>query len=258
MGLRDTLKQRAALLVDEGAERVNGYVASRGLGPRLAELIALKDDLPVTPQELLVWLVDAVHADEEPARGYDVERIGRRNERIALAVKALPTAGIVAGYVADLYCDAAIVCGVVDTHRLGLSDEEIGARLLVLWGATPDIASAREILAGNTQLLLEQASDKALESWNATSKVAIVKMLWQFRRAGLRVAGERNVRGFIAPRRLVHERMLVAEHQLADWYADPFGGFDHRYWDGAWTEHVSRDGVQLVDPPDERAELPSP
>lgn len=36
----------------------------------------------------------------------------------------------------------------------------------------------------------------------------------------------------------------------ANWYADPAGRFEMRYWNGsAWTEHVSRNGQQFVDPP---------
>jgi uncharacterized protein YxjI len=36
----------------------------------------------------------------------------------------------------------------------------------------------------------------------------------------------------------------------ADWYPDPFGRHEHRYWDGSqWTEHVSSHGRQAVDPP---------
>jgi hypothetical protein len=35
----------------------------------------------------------------------------------------------------------------------------------------------------------------------------------------------------------------------ADWYADPTGGHQLRYWNGgAWTQHVSDNGVQAVDP----------
>ena len=34
------------------------------------------------------------------------------------------------------------------------------------------------------------------------------------------------------------------------WHPDPFGRFESRYWDGErWTEHVSRAGQTLVDPP---------
>lgn len=35
----------------------------------------------------------------------------------------------------------------------------------------------------------------------------------------------------------------------ADWYPDPLGTFDHRYWDGnQWTEHVATAGQQSIDP----------
>jgi hypothetical protein len=36
----------------------------------------------------------------------------------------------------------------------------------------------------------------------------------------------------------------------ADWYKDPSGRFEYRYWDGSkWTENVSRAGVAYKDPP---------
>lgn len=36
----------------------------------------------------------------------------------------------------------------------------------------------------------------------------------------------------------------------ANWYADPSGRYELRYWDGnQWTEHVSRGGQQFTDPP---------
>jgi hypothetical protein len=35
----------------------------------------------------------------------------------------------------------------------------------------------------------------------------------------------------------------------ADWYKDPAGRYDFRYWDGSkWTENVSRAGVRFTDP----------
>ncbi|MDW3220361.1 MAG: DUF2510 domain-containing protein [Acidimicrobiales bacterium] len=40
-------------------------------------------------------------------------------------------------------------------------------------------------------------------------------------------------------------------HPPADWYTDPYGRHDHRYWDGtAWTDHVATAGQQSVDPID--------
>lgn len=36
----------------------------------------------------------------------------------------------------------------------------------------------------------------------------------------------------------------------ADWYKDPSGRFEHRYWDGSkWTDNVARAGVTYKDPP---------
>ena len=36
----------------------------------------------------------------------------------------------------------------------------------------------------------------------------------------------------------------------ADWYKDPAGRYEYRYWDGSkWTENVSRAGVMYKDPP---------
>ncbi|MGA0878906.1 MAG: DUF2510 domain-containing protein [Ilumatobacteraceae bacterium] len=36
----------------------------------------------------------------------------------------------------------------------------------------------------------------------------------------------------------------------AEWYKDPSGRFEYRYWDGTnWTDHVSRAGVMFKDPP---------
>ena len=35
----------------------------------------------------------------------------------------------------------------------------------------------------------------------------------------------------------------------ADWYKDPAGRYDFRYWDGSkWTENVSRAGARFTDP----------
>ena len=35
----------------------------------------------------------------------------------------------------------------------------------------------------------------------------------------------------------------------ADWYKDPAGRYDFRYWDGSkWTENVSRAGASFTDP----------
>ena len=42
----------------------------------------------------------------------------------------------------------------------------------------------------------------------------------------------------------------AAQDIPANWYKDPSGRFELRYWNGsAWTEHVSSGGSQSIDPP---------
>ena len=49
--------------------------------------------------------------------------------------------------------------------------------------------------------------------------------------------------------------MSQAEAPAADWYQDPSGRFQFRYWDGdTWTGHVSIDGQTDWDPPTDDAE----
>ncbi len=44
--------------------------------------------------------------------------------------------------------------------------------------------------------------------------------------------------------------MTDVQSPEANWYPDPGGRHEHRYWDGTqWTEHVSRAGQQYTDPP---------
>ena len=44
----------------------------------------------------------------------------------------------------------------------------------------------------------------------------------------------------------------------ANWYPDPFGRHEVRYWDGAqWTEHVSSNGRQSTDPPVGASHVPT-
>lgn len=45
----------------------------------------------------------------------------------------------------------------------------------------------------------------------------------------------------------------------ADWYRDPTGAFEKRYWDGAaWTDHVFHAGTQATAPMTDPGSLPPP
>jgi uncharacterized protein YxjI len=50
----------------------------------------------------------------------------------------------------------------------------------------------------------------------------------------------------------------VPQQTPADWYPDPIGRHELRYWDGTqWTEHVSSHGRQSVDPPGQTSKVPT-
>ncbi len=54
--------------------------------------------------------------------------------------------------------------------------------------------------------------------------------------------------------------MLVSDTtgHAPNWYADPWGRHEHRYFDGTrWTEHVASHGLQSIDPPGETANIPT-
>lgn len=43
-----------------------------------------------------------------------------------------------------------------------------------------------------------------------------------------------------------------------DWYPDPYGRFEYRYWDGSvWTDHVSSHGTQSSDPATGQGHVPT-
>ena len=51
--------------------------------------------------------------------------------------------------------------------------------------------------------------------------------------------------------------MTESQTPAADWYPDPFGRHELRYWDGtAWTEHVASHGRQSTDAPTGEAKMP--
>jgi hypothetical protein len=59
------------------------------------------------------------------------------------------------------------------------------------------------------------------------------------------------------PTPAVEPEPAVAPVPAPDWYPDPTGRYEQRYWDGSrWTEHVTAAGQQGVDPlPDENGDL---
>lgn len=189
MGWRDKLAD-AGQLAASGADRARqAVVDSEAIPPRLRAILDINDDQPLTAEALLLLIVDAVHKDEpRELSEKDVKKAGKRRQRLATAAGL--TGGPVGLTIANLYCEAAVLCDVVDLHGLALTDEEIAAHLLVLWNAVADFDAGRQAIDGTglsvmahvglrmQQQLHERVTDKPI---GEMTKTDIVKALWRLR-----------------------------------------------------------------------------
>ena len=192
MGLRDSLSQAAAKIGEEAsraasspqAERLKQH--SRSLGP----LVGIASEEPVTVDQFLIALVHRVRDDErhEGARRRDVYETARKRRRrlAALALSAGPLAKV-ANQFADLYCEAALVCDLCAQRGMTLSNTEIAAQVLALWGICESPAEARQALGGDpplAELLGTKLSSRVSAGLPAeASPKAVTKALWGARSA---------------------------------------------------------------------------
>ena len=157
-------------------------------GPRLMALLRMDDDQPITIEALVVVLVDAVHSDGEARElsDRDVYKAAKRRYR-RLGTVSLPS-GPIGGHVVSLYCEAATLCDIVELRAAPLSDEEIAAHLLVLWGAMPDTTSATAAIDGTglsvlASLALRARDRVGLPASGPMTKRAVITTLWRLRDA---------------------------------------------------------------------------
>jgi len=201
MSLSDRLRakaldaaERAKAAAAEGADRaVSGVRESLearldGAGPRLLALLRMDDDQPISIEALVVALVDAVRKDGElrELSDRDVLKAAKRRYR-RLGTISLP-AGPIGGHLVNLYCEAATLCDIVEVRRAPLSDEEITAHLLVLWGAMADVTGATAAVQGTgpsvlaTLVARAKGRVKLPPPGQATKRSAVVA-LWSVRGA---------------------------------------------------------------------------
>jgi hypothetical protein len=191
--------EKAKAAAADGAGRAVSHVKEAidertdGAGPRLVALLRMEDDQPITLEALVVLLVDAVHKDGEGREltDRDVFKAAKRRYR-RLGTVSIPS-GPIGGHLVKLYCEAATLCDVVELRAAPLTDEEIAAHLLVLWGAMPDTTSAVAAIDGTGPSVLVALSLRGKERLRLppeglATKRAVIKTLWSLRGTGLRGA----------------------------------------------------------------------
>lgn len=191
MGLRDRLEENVAR-VNEGARKAIASAPVQQAGERLRRGREMfeDDEQPLSVERFLLILVRLVREDEqvEERRARDVYLTARkRRRRLGLmSFGAGPLIGV-ANQLADLYCETATVCDVAALHGLNLSDEQMGAHMLVLWGVTDSHSAAERAIAGEppvANILATKLRGRAVEQLpERLTKRSVTKALWNVRSA---------------------------------------------------------------------------
>ena len=105
--------------------------------------------------------------------------------------------------------------------------------------------------------LATQLTAQSREGWNVLSIVSAGDQIVAFLSRPVVVTAPASAAGWAATTSDSAEATTptmapttIVPSVPADWYKDPAGRYDFRYWDGSkWTENVSRAGVRFTVPP---------
>jgi hypothetical protein len=151
MSIRDKLAARATGLGTAAAEAAVTRAQHTGARYRGLQSVFKDEERPVTIENVLAALVAAVRADEheEDRSARDVFKTARRRRRRLglLSFGAGPMVGV-ATHVVDLYCETATVCDLADLHSIALTEHDIAAHMLVLWGILDGVDEAQAVMTG--------------------------------------------------------------------------------------------------------------
>ena len=148
------------------------------------------EERAVTIENVLAALVAAVRADEheEDRSARDLFKTARsRRRRLGLlSFGAGPLVGV-ATHVVDLYCETATVCDLADLHSIALTEHDVAAHMLVLWGILDGVDEAKAVMTGaGTQSLAsivgERVHSGAAEHIpDKLTKRAAIQAVWDAR-----------------------------------------------------------------------------
>ena len=151
----------------------------------LREIFTDKDEVQSLPTFLL-RLIRAVRLedddDDDETRRDVYKRAKRRRRRIGMLSFTTGPMLPVATELTDLYCETATVCDLDDLYKLGLSDQQVGGHLLVLWELTDDVNAAIAAMHDETGIELGKLMfDKfgLADQPPMQTKLEMVKRIWE-------------------------------------------------------------------------------
>jgi hypothetical protein len=192
MGWIDRLEENATRLGEsarKAAASAPGQIAGEGLRG-IRAMFRDDDGQQLSVERFLLVLIQAVRDDErregQGARDLYVSARKRRRRLGLMSFGAGPLVGV-ANQLADLYCETATFCDVAAHKGWNLSDEQVGAHMLVLWGVSDDHEAARRAMAGEppvAEILASRLREQAAGQLPDTlTKRSITKALWDVRGA---------------------------------------------------------------------------
>jgi hypothetical protein len=151
MTIRGKITAHATQLTVDAAQAATTRAKGASAGYRGLRSVIGGEDVPITIENLLVALVTAVkadaHEDDRSARDVFTAARSRRRRLGLLSFGAGPLTGV-ATQIVDLYCDTAIVCDLVALHAIALTERQVAARILVLWGIVKSTSEAESVMSG--------------------------------------------------------------------------------------------------------------
>jgi hypothetical protein len=226
MGIRRRIAARATGLGTAAAEAA--VVRAQHAGARYRGLRAVfkDEELPVTIENVLAALVAAVRADEheEDRSARDLFKTARsRRRRLGLlSFGAGPLVGV-ATHIVDLYCETATVCDLADLHSIGLTEHDVAAHMLVLWGILESVDEAEAVMTGTGTQSLSSIVGGRIHGGVADhiperlTKRAAIQALWDARHMvddARKTAGSGNVKGVVFTGHRTKQLIKKAELQL--------------------------------------------
>jgi hypothetical protein len=238
MSLKGKLANKAAGVgahaAEAAAERAQQAAQSATTRYRGLRMLFKEEDGPVTIENLLAAMVAAVRSDEhdEDRSSRDVYKIARsRRRRLGLmSFGAGPLAGA-ATQAVDLYTEMATFCDVAALHGHNLSEHQVAAHMLAIWGIVPDLAEAHAIMRSEApQSLGDMLKDRVRSSTDkyipdSSDKKGAVLALFNARHilddgktavgAGKAAMGGGSVKGVVFAGHRTKQVIKLSERQLS-------------------------------------------
>lgn len=182
----DEVGKVASSVADAGEEKQGGKISGAFAG--LRGLARPGEEEPISAEAYLKRLVAAVRRDddEEDRTGRDVYLSAKRRRRKLglLSLGTGPFAGVTS-QVVDLYCDVAVLVDLSDLHQPGLSNSEIAAHAVLMWGFADSYERAAGAIASDpplAELISKRLGNVAGERMpDKTSPRSIASAIWRAR-----------------------------------------------------------------------------